>query len=191
MEIPRSVLAADERVYDALTRYGHHPVNVGLSWLASAANHSRLSLVAAGLVAAFGGPRGKRAAAVGVLAVASTSLVANLVVKNVVRRPRPLRSMAHYADHPHARGHVPMPETASFPSGHAAAAASLATAMAVEWPAVSPPFIVMAGLIGYSRVHTGVHYPLDVAGGFAVGVGMGLASAAAVRLGELVLRDRV
>lgn len=75
-----------------------------------------------------------------------------------------------------------MPTTTSFPSGHAAAAAAFATAVSVEWPALALPFVAFAAVVGYSRVHTGVHYPFDVVGGWAVGVGMGLASAGLVEI---------
>lgn len=182
MGVRRSAVELDERIYFELTRSGPQPVDAGISWLSSAANHSRISLTGAALLALAGGPRGRRTALVGVIAVASTSLVANVVVKNIARRPRPSRPLEHYADAPGNVGHVPMPTTTSFPSGHAAAAAAFATAVAVEWPAMALPFAVFAAAVGYSRVHTGVHYPFDVVGGWAVGVGMGLASAGVVEL---------
>lgn len=182
MSVRRAAVELDERIYTELTRSGPQSWDTSISWLSSAANHSRISLAGAAVLASTGGPRGRRAALVGVLAVASTSLVANVVVKNIARRPRPSRPLEHYADSPGGVGHVPMPSTTSFPSGHAAAAAAFATAVAVEWPAAALPFAVFAALVGYSRVHTGVHYPFDVAGGWAVGIGMGLASAGFVEL---------
>ena len=182
MGVRRSAVNLDERIYAELTGSGPQPWDTSISWLSSAANHSRISLAGAALLALAGGSRGRRTALVGVVAVASTSLVANVVVKNIARRPRPARPLAHYADAPGNAGHVPMPTTTSFPSGHAAAAAAFATAVAVEWPAVALPFVVFAALVGYSRVHTGVHYPFDVVGGWAVGIGMGLASAGVVEL---------
>ena len=36
-------------------------------------------------------------------------------------------------------------------------------------PAVSLPLHALAGLVAYSRVHTGVHYPLDVVVGSMLG----------------------
>lgn len=182
MGVRRSAVDLDERIYTELTGLGPQPWDNGISWLSSAANHSRISLAGAALLALAGGPRGRRTALVGVLAVASTSLVANVVVKNIARRPRPARPIGHYAHTPGNVGHVPMPATTSFPSGHSAAAAAFATAVTVEWPAVALPFIAFAVMVGYSRVHTGVHYPFDVAGGWAVGIGMGLASAGVVDL---------
>jgi membrane-associated phospholipid phosphatase len=63
-----------------------------------------------------------------------------------------------------------MPATHSFPSGHSAAAFAFATGAGREIPWVGPPLYALAGLVGYSRVHTGVHYPLDVVTGALCGM---------------------
>jgi membrane-associated phospholipid phosphatase len=52
-----------------------------------------------------------------------------------------------------------MPRTTSFPSGHAASASTFA-GMATAWPEVGLPVNAAATLVAYSRVHTGVHYPV-------------------------------
>ena len=74
------------------------------------------------------------------------------------------------------RRHVAMPTSTSFPSGHTAAAFAFATGVGVEWPAASVPLYVLAGLVGYSRVHTGVHFPGDVIVGSLVGATIGEAT---------------
>ena len=48
-------------------------------------------------------------------------------------------------------------------------------------PALSAPLRALATLVGYSRVHTGVHYPADVVAGAFIGV---TAAEAASRLLE-------
>ncbi|QGU01034.1 Putative undecaprenyl-diphosphatase YbjG [Corynebacterium kalinowskii] len=59
----------------------------------------------------------------------------------------------------------------SFPSGHATAAAALAGLLILVWPrwwAISTG-VLLALLVGWSRVHLGVHRPVDIAAGYAVG----------------------
>lgn len=59
---------------------------------------------------------------------------------------------------------------ASFPSRHATIASVIAFAYAYlksKWAFVLLP---IALLIGISRIYVGVHYPLDVLGGFATGI---------------------
>ena len=61
----------------------------------------------------------------------------------------------------------------SFPSGHTAAAFSLATSLSITYPKwyVIAPSAVWACGVGFSRINQGVHYPSDVLTGAAIGVG--------------------
>jgi len=60
----------------------------------------------------------------------------------------------------------------SFPSGHSAAAAALATLIALKAPSATVRVVaVLAGaLIALSRAVVGAHWPVDIAAGCAVGV---------------------
>jgi undecaprenyl-diphosphatase len=66
----------------------------------------------------------------------------------------------------------------SFPSGHAVIASSGAALMLTLYRgsykklAVSVGLAVEAVLVCYSRVYVGDHYPLDIAGGILLGVGV-------------------
>ncbi|MBM7092823.1 phosphatase PAP2 family protein, partial [Streptomyces sp. S12] len=115
---------------------------------------------------ALGGSRPRRAALAGVGAVAVASASANLLGKRLVHRDRPDREAARVT----VDRHVPMPTSASFPSGHTASAVAFATAVGTVLPAASVPLGALAGAVGYSRVHTGVHYPGDVAAGAVLGI---------------------
>ncbi|MFD7321717.1 phosphatase PAP2 family protein [Streptomyces sp. NPDC059875] len=161
----------DGAVYAAVAATPTPTLDTGLRRLSTAADHSKISLTVAAALALFPG-RPRRAALAGVGAVAVASASANLVGKRVVRRRRPDREAARVA----VARHVPMPASASFPSGHTASAVAFATAVGVVLPVVAVPLGVLASAVGYSRVHTGVHYPGDVAAGAVLGV----ASAATV-----------
>jgi membrane-associated phospholipid phosphatase len=60
----------------------------------------------------------------------------------------------------------------SFPSGHSAVAAGLATMLAWKYPHGWPIFVILAALAGLQRVVSSAHYPSDVAFGAACGVAM-------------------
>ncbi|HEY2479995.1 MAG TPA: phosphatase PAP2 family protein [Solirubrobacterales bacterium] len=140
--------------------------------LSRAADYSRLSLSAAAALALLGGPRGRRAAVSGLASVAVTATVVNVVVKPLARRRRPDR-LGHEV--PLGR-HVPMPSSRSFPSGHSATAFAFAGGAGDVVPAASLPLHALAGLVAYSRVHTGVHYPLDAIAGSVLGAAVSQAT---------------
>jgi membrane-associated phospholipid phosphatase len=131
-----------------------------------AANYSRLWLVIAGGLAVFGGRRGRRAAGRGLIAIAIAAAVANGPAKLLARRQRPSSRRRPTL--------IRTPRSTSFPSGHTAAAAAFATGASTELPVLVPVLVPLAGVVGYSRVHTGVHYPSDVVAGAAIGVGSGM-----------------
>ena len=141
-----------------------------------AANYSRLWLLIAGGLAAFGGRHGRRAARQGIIAIAIAAPVANGPAKLLVRRRRPFW--------PSRPTLIRMPRSTSFPSGHSAAAFAFATGACDELPVLAPVLIPLAGAVAYSRVHTGVHYPSDVAAGAAIGIGSGVLAIRLARLGR-------
>ncbi len=87
-------------------------------------------------------------------------------IKLSVRRPRP------YKTYPEIEK-LSSGGSFSMPSGHTSEAFATATSLSLcypKWYVITPSFI-WAGLVGYSRMHLGVHYPSDVAIGALVGSG--------------------
>lgn len=155
----------DRAVYSAIARTPTPTLDTEMSTLSHAANYSRIWMALAAALALVGGRSGRRAAAQGMASVAVTSAVVNLVVKRVGRRQRPDRARE---DVPLAR-RVRMPTSLSFPSGHSAAGFAFSTGVGNHLPVAAVPLHAAAGLVAYSRVHTGVHHPSDVVVGSVLG----------------------
>jgi undecaprenyl-diphosphatase len=169
--------AIDRAVYGAIASTPTPTLDEPLRRLSNLASYSKLWLGVAGAMFGLGGPTGRRVAVTGVVAVGVTSAVVNLPMKFATRRARPDRDTAGVP----GQRQVPMPETTSFPSGHAASAFAFATAVGASLPALAVPLRGLAAAVAYSRVHTGVHYPGDVVVGSLVGTTIGQATALAAQ----------
>ena len=155
----------DRAIYGAVAATPTPRLDGAMRRVSSAADYSRLSLTASAILAVGWGAPGRRAAASGLVSLGATSLVVNAVVKLIGRRRRPDREAAEV---PLSR-QVRMPASRSFPSGHTAAAVAFATGVGRVMPVAALPLHVLAAVVGYSRVHTGVHYPGDVLAGAVLG----------------------
>ena len=76
----------------------------------------------------------------------------------------------------------PPSEGRSFPSGHAANNMAVATVMILFLPRLGWLYLPVALLIGYSRIYTGSHWPLDVVAGMVLGALGGLLAARVINL---------
>src|SRR5690606_32753391 len=65
-----------------------------------------------------------------------------------------------------------VPETPSFPSGHAANAVASAFVLTTAYPRTAAVWFtwLAAAIVGVARVYLGVHYPLDALAGAVVGL---------------------
>ena len=149
--------------------------NSGLRWIAghrtvvtdtilqltgSAADRSGLWVAVAMALWTRGTPRARRAALEGLAAITTTSVIANGVLKPLIRRRRPAVS---------ANLRKTGPTKSSFPSGHAASATAFAVTVGGLVPPLRLPLALTAAAVGYSRIHEKRHYPSDVMGGSLVG----------------------
>ncbi len=165
----REAAAVDKAVYRAVAATPTPTIDGPLRRLTSAADHSKLWIGTAAVLFAVGGRKGRRAAMTGVAAIAATSAIVNLPMKLAGARRRP---DADAAGVPESR-RVEMPTSASFPSGHSASAAAFTAGVSSIVPALGAPLGCAAAVVGYSRVHSGVHYPGDVIAGVVVGASVG------------------
>ncbi|MDP4208411.1 MAG: phosphatase PAP2 family protein [Bacteroidota bacterium] len=97
--------------------------------------------------------------------VVSSAIVSN-ILKYAVNRPRP------FVTYPFLEK-VTSGGSPSFPSGHTADAFSIATSLSIAYPKwyIIIPAYGWAGVVAYSRMDLGVHYPSDVLAGAIIGAG--------------------
>lgn len=162
--------AWDVRMFDRTAASRASLADPALRALSTAADHSLLWGVSAGLLAVRSGPT-RRGAVRGILAVAGASALANGVLKPLFPRTRPGTDMT-----PLVRRLLSPPRSSSFPSGHSASAVAFVTGVALESPGAAALLAPLAAAVCYSRVHTGVHWPSDVVAGAALGAGVALST---------------
>ena len=109
--------------------------------------------------------------AVRVAAAEVGALGATFILKRLVRRPRPYRTMPGIIarDAHHEQEDVSDPY--SFPSGHASAAFAVATSISLSDARLAAPALLWATAVSVSRVWHGVHYSSDVLAGAVLGAG--------------------
>ena len=99
------------------------------------------------------------------IALLGSLIINNNLIKNLVQRPRPFRTF------PELQIIIPTPSEFSFPSGHTSSSFAAAAVFYRHLPKkLGVPSVVLAGLIGFSRLYVGVHYPTDVLAGVIMGI---------------------
>jgi membrane-associated phospholipid phosphatase len=161
--------AVDLSVYRAVAQTPTPVLDRGVPRLSHMADRSMLWLAIAAAMFALGGRSGRRAARDGLIAIGMASASVNQGFKRVAVRARPERDDEALAKERWVR----MPLSTSFPSGHTASAFAFATAAGEHLPLLWLPLRGLALVVGYSRVHTGVHYPGDVIAGAVIGSACG------------------
>lgn len=109
----------------------------------------------------------RRIGIISACALLGSLLINNLILKNLAGRIRPYEAID---------GLMPLiakPLDASFPSGHTGCAFASAWVLLRNLPKrFGIPAVLLAALIGFSRLYVGVHYPTDVLVGMINGIGI-------------------
>jgi undecaprenyl-diphosphatase len=112
------------------------------------------------------------------LAILLASTVTDQMIKPAVDRTRPFDVLP---------GNVigGRPHDGSFPSGHSANAFAGAAVLSRIVPSAAAAWWTLAAAIAFSRVYLGVHFPLDVVAGAAVGIVSAYLAIALTRFSQL------
>ena len=102
-------------------------------------------------------------------AMAAGFLLGEVLLKNAVCRERPFALFPDYTVLL-----ISPPSGFSFPSGHTCASFAAATVLSCQFKKRGIPALLLAGLIGFSRIFLFVHYPTDVLAGAILGAACGL-----------------
>lgn len=107
----------------------------------------------------------RKAGILSLLALGSTLLINNMILKNLFARTRPFDMIVGL------QVLIVKPADYSFPSGHTASSFASAYIIVRCLPSKYGTIaIVLAALIGVSRLYVGVHYLTDIIGGAVLGI---------------------
>lgn len=109
-------------------------------------------------------------------ATLSVLLFGELILKHIVCRPRP------FVINGAIELIIRAPSGFSFPSSHTATCFAMATAIYLFHKRLGIIAYIYAALVAFSRMYLYVHYPSDVIGGIALGIGCGIGTVALVKL---------
>lgn len=108
-------------------------------------------------------PKKYRKTGIMVLAALLVMLVVNnIVLKNLIARPRPCWT------YPEMVQLVHNPSSYSFPSGHTTSAFAVAFTVFSQHKKLGKVIIVMAAIMAFTRLYVFVHFPTDIYGGILV-----------------------
>lgn len=167
--------AMDETIMATVHRVDDDVMHTAMNAVTQLGSHAAIG-AAAGITAVTLFKRGRNDDAWTLVLSTAGAMALNTALKAIFQRQRPIERARH----------IRLPKSHSFPSGHSLLSAAtypivahhlvqsrststLVQAQGAAW------LVVLA--VGYSRVYFGVHFPSDVFGGFAAGLGwLGLTS---------------
>lgn len=156
--------AVDARVYLAINHLPHTPLTNTFMYFVTTIMNGGFGWIIGLLVAALiDRKRGRQALLQIIPPLWFATMTVEFPIKFYFRRKRP------FVDVVQAIAVGKKPGTFSFPSGHSAAAFAGAWLLRRHYPKLTPLWYAIAGLVGFSRIYLGAHYPGDVLSGALTG----------------------
>jgi len=160
---------------ESLDRWLFYSINHGLSsgwldtffvWITSSSNWKWIWFAGLFYLVVFGGKRGRWCAVSLVVLAGVLDFTSHHLLKETIHRLRPFSVLPDVYQLVGSGG-------GSFPSNHALNNAAGAVVLTGYFPSRVWLWYTLAGLIAFSRVYCGVHWPSDVLAGFALGMAGG------------------
>jgi len=104
------------------------------------------------------------------------------ILKNIFARPRPFTRFA-------VDLLIPAPHSYSFPSGHTASSFTAAFIIFYYEKKISTFALILASLIGFSRIYLFCHYPSDILGGIILAAIIAIFTIKACKIYENKMRS--
>jgi undecaprenyl-diphosphatase len=172
-----ALLAWDERLFRLLNEDWLHPtLDRVMPFVTDGRNYNLPLIMAALILIVVGRLHGLRFAVLAIVSVVIADAIGTHVFKSFFLRTRPCVALE---DVKLLVGCTNLP---SFPSNHAVNSSVLATLAILYMPRLWLPAAALTLLVGFSRVYVGVHYPLDVLAGSALGIVVALGFSAVMTL---------
>jgi undecaprenyl-diphosphatase len=173
--------AIDARLYLAVNHLPHTRLTNRLMYGVTAIMNGGFGWVLGLVIAAtLNKKRGRQALLQVVPPLWFATMTVEYPIKYYFRRRRP------FVDVVQAIAVGKKPGTYSFPSGHSAAAFAGAWLLRRHYPKLATLWYAIAGLVGFSRIYLGAHYPGDVFSGAISGVAIAEAARWVIDKGDEV-----
>ena len=159
-----ALVALNQHVFFALNHSFHWaPVDVLMMWLSETKHFIFIYALLLFFLLWKGGARGRNAAIAIIVTIILTDQICAQIIKPLFHRIRPCHALAGVVNLGGCG------DGYSFPSSHAMNMFALAVVLRAFFPRGTWWYFLFALLTAYSRIHLGVHYPLDTFAGAVFG----------------------